>query len=259
MASYAYSIPGSPSRLFKATMVAVGFLLLSDLGYRCMASRYAQVGRSVPLPPGTLAKIPMKIGDWTGTDVPMDQDVIYRTQTDDRINRVYRRGQDEVNFYVAYGVRTRDLFPHRPEVCYEGAGWNLDDQKELNLQGNDEVALPVQIQKFTRGELEKEQVMVLNYYLVNGVYSADVSGLRRDAWRLDKHQSYCAQVQITASTFSNERSELLIGTFAQAAGPFVRDLLKREVEAQQAATKPAQGAAVTLPAETRPSETQRAR
>ena len=183
MVSYSHSGQRKSGGVWKAAIVAVLFLLLSDRGYRYAAARYAQVGRSVPLPAGTLAQLPMRIGDWTGQEVPLDADVIRGTDTDDRVNRLYRRGTDDVSFYVAYGVRIRDLAPHRPEVCYVGSGWVLEHHRELNLQTTDGAVLPVQIQRFSRGELDKQHVTVLNYYIVNGIYSADVSGLRREAMR----------------------------------------------------------------------------
>jgi EpsI family protein len=223
----------------KAAGVAVAVLLLSGLGYRLAAAKYAQISTSTPLPAGTLARIPVQIGDWKGRDVELDPAIIKFTDTDDRLNRLYRNRRDTVNLYVAYGVRIRDLAPHRPEICYVGAGYLLDRRKEMDLKSADGTTLPVQIQTFTRGELQREQVTVLNYYLVNGVYSADVSGLRRQAMRLDRSHSYSVQVQITSSGAS-EPAETAVRAFAEESAPAIRDLIVSAVKAQ--ATRPADAA-----------------
>lgn len=214
-------------RIWKATGVALLILLLGDAGYRVASARYAQLSSSVPLPPGTLNQFPMQLGEWTGRDVKLDPAIVRFTDTDDRLNRVYTRGVETITLYIAYGVRLRDLSPHRPDKCYGGAGWTLETTRTLQVASPDGASLPCEVMTFTRGVLEKELVTVLHYYLVNGQHHADVSGLRNQAAKLMGGPSYCCQVQVACGSGSPERADKLIREFTGMAAPRVRELLDR--------------------------------
>ena len=97
--------------------LAVGFalalLLLSGAGFRALAAYYSRPSTSVPIPKGTLAKLPVRIGEWVGEDTPMDERIVRKTDADDLVNRLYQRtgGSQAISLFVAYGVRLRDLSP----------------------------------------------------------------------------------------------------------------------------------------------------
>lgn len=185
-----------------AAAVAAAILFACGIGYRVLAARLARPVESSPLPPGTLAKFPLELADWSGREVPMDQAVIRATDTDDLLNRNYTRrsGGDSVGFYVAYGVRARDLMPHRPEVCYPGAGWTLNSSEPAQVTLKDGSRLACQLYRFTKGAgLTDQRIVVLNYYIIDGAYCADVSALRSSAWRGQDAVNYTAQVQVTCA------------------------------------------------------------
>lgn len=209
-----------------ATAVGVALLLACGWGYRAAEDRLADVSGTVPLPRGTLAAVPLEIAGWIGRDVPLDEHVVRATATDDHINRVYRRGRDVVTLFVGYGVQLRDLAPHRPQVCYPGAGWTLSRASVEHADANDGVTLPFQIHRFYRAGLAQERITVLNYYLVDGVYCPDVSLLRSKAWRLKNDVRYAAQVQITCTPrFSHAWDEEVASRFAADAAPVIRAVL----------------------------------
>ena len=207
---------------------ALVLLVASGVGYRVAADRLATVTGSVPLPRGTLSALPLDIDHWTGRDVVLSDEIIQATDTDDHVNRNYvRRGSMQgVSFYVAYGVRFRDLTPHRPEVCYPGAGWTLDRSDDLDIELGEGTVLPCKLYRFSRGGLDTRRMTVLNYYVVDNQYCRDVGLLRSKSWRVDTDASYVAQVQITCAedAFLNQ-SEELVGEFAGVSGPVVRQLL----------------------------------
>lgn len=184
-----------------AMVVAGGLMLVFGLVYRAVAARLEAPNDTAPIAAAALARFPMQLGDWTGEDVPMDDEIVRRTGTDAHLNRRYvrRGGLEGVSFYIASGVKARDLMPHRPEVCYTGAGWTLTERQsvELPLTGS-ATKLPCNIMQFSRGALNTQGVVVLDYYLVDGEYCADVSLLRSKAWRGQGSVRYVAQVQITA-------------------------------------------------------------
>ncbi len=211
-----------------ALCVALAVLLAAGAGYRILAARHVALDTSTPIPRGTLARVPLEIGDWRGQDVPMDERVVRRTDTDDHINRSYRRSGGTVFLFVGYGIRLRDLAPHRPEVCYPGAGWTLDGVRNVDLPLSDGGTLPCRILRFHRGGLEARSVVVLNYYIVNDESCPDVSLLRSKAWsgRRDGTLRYSAQVQITApEDMGRFGAEALVRDFAAEAAPWIRKVL----------------------------------
>lgn len=194
-------------------------MLVSGLTYRLMAARVGTPLATAPIAPGALAEFPMQIADWVGEEVPLDAAIIRGTQTDAHINRRYSRHNDleSVSFYVACGVRTSEMAYHRPDVCYPGAGWTRVEQHPLELPLSEETELPCTIFQFARGELRKETVTVLHYWIVDGRFCRDVSPLRSRLWRLSAKVDSIAQVQIVASsteTLTSEAASKLVCAFA---------------------------------------------
>lgn len=221
-------------RFVRGMAVGVVLLIGSGAGYRTLAGRYNLLTASVPLPPGTLARLPLQLGDWMGREMPLDEAVVRATDTDDHVNREYRHrhGQPAVSLFVAYGVNLRDLAPHRPEVCYPGAGWTLQETRKLTLTTADQSDLPCRVHRFKRGGLVRENITVLNYYIVDGKYCPDVSLLRSKAWRLSLQAKYAAQVQIVCggSHMDPRGAEAATKAFAADSAPAIRDLLVAAVE-----------------------------
>lgn len=216
-------------------IAAAAMLVVCGVAYRAAADRLGRLGEGVSLPHGTLGQVPLEIGGWKGADVALDPSVIRATDTDDLINREYRSAESgrAVALYVAYGIRLRDLAPHRPEVCYPSAGWTLQETRKIEVQGADGVPIACQVHTFRRGGLEAARLIVLNYYIVDGTYCADVSLLRSMQWRGGTSGgSYAAQVQIACSGLLNPQSaEEAVKAFAALAAPVVHGHLTQAVAA----------------------------
>lgn len=207
-----------------AVLAAVALFIAGGMSYRASATRLNGVGDSVPLPRGTLASIPLQIGEWRGEDVALDEEIITRTDTDDHVNRIYTRrgGHEGVAVFVAYGVRMRDLMPHRPEVCYPGAGWVADGTQQASPPDTRGVEIPCQIHHFRRGGFDGRTVTVLNYYIVDGQRHADVAVLRALGAKGPSSVRYVARVQVTSlKDFTRSAAEDLVRTFAEEFAPIV--------------------------------------
>ncbi len=214
----------------RAAVVAAVLFVASGIGYRVLAERLARPVESVPLPGEGLSEFPMEVGDWQGQDLPLSEAIIRATDTDDHLSRRYTRhgGTDAVTLFVAYGVRTRDLLPHRPEVCYPGAGWVIHERDAHELEVPGLGTLPCQIYRFSLGGLDTKAVRVLNYYIVDGEYCEDVSLLRSKVWRAAGDQHYMAQVQIAApeGMLGDDRSAVrAITDFARASAVPLRRMM----------------------------------
>lgn len=210
-----------PRPVVVAAAAASVLMFVFGLGYRVVAARLESPIGGPPISPDALARFPRQIGDWTGEDIALDEAIVRQTDTDAHVNRRYSRpgGLEAVSFYVASGVKARDLMPHRPEVCYTGAGWTLADRQSVELPLSDSTKLPCNVMQFSRGALNAQQVVVLDYYLVDGQYCADVSLLRSKAWRGQGSVRYVAQVQIVAPITETRK--------AQAATRLVSDFAVR--------------------------------
>ena len=226
--------PNSKSVIIAAA--AAGLLMLvSSAGYRILAAHLEAPVNTTPISPAALQRLPLQIGDWTGREVPLDEAVVRATDTDAHVNRSYSRrgGFEYVLLYIASGVKARDLMPHRPEVCYTGAGWTLINKRSMELPLSDGTELPCNVMQFSRGALNTEKVMVLDYYIVDGQYSSDVSLLRSKAWRGSGAVRYVAQVQIVISILSNQTEDSAIKTvhaFAVESASLIAGLFESDEE-----------------------------
>jgi EpsI family protein len=183
-----------------AAATAAALMLISGGAYRLAAAYLDRPTDSVPLARGTLAKaFPMQIGGWQGRERPVEEAVVKGADCDDYISRTYARSAESVQLWVAYGVRARDLMPHRPEVCYPGNGYTLEDSRSLELPIGSGQKLDCRTYQFSRSGFGAGQMIVLNYYIVDGQCSPDVSLLRSKALRGSGGIRYMAQVQVVAS------------------------------------------------------------
>jgi EpsI family protein len=239
---------GNAANNKRALMIAVGaalgLLIVSGVGYRVLAWRLGATDGGTPLPPGALQRLSMKIGDWVGQDVKLDERIVEATDTDAHVNRRYvkRNSAEGVSLYIAYGVRARDLMPHRPEVCYPGNGWTMQDTRHIDLPLPDGTKLKCRILKFSRAGLSTENITVLSYYLVDGEYSSDVSLLRSKAWAGQGGIGYMAQVQVTCpgrGQLSPESSVKSVSAFAADSARGIYELFQHSGEdADKADTQP---------------------
>ena len=232
--------------LLAAIAVTVGLLLASGIGYRMVADYLARPTDHVPMSAEELNRLPLRIGGWVGRDVPMEEAIVKATDADAVINRTYSQegGGQAVGFFMAYGVRARDLMPHRPEVCYPGSGWTLQDTETRELELLDGSKLPCRVYTFSRTGLGAQAITVLNYYIVDGQFAPDVSLLRSRAWRGSGGVRYVAQVQITCSGSADldaSSAERAVRAFAGDSASAIRALLPgASQEAAESASPAAQ-------------------
>ncbi len=231
------SNPNSKSVIIAA--IVAGFLMfVSSAAYRVLAARLEAPINTTPISPAALERLPLQIGDWMGREVPLDEAIVRATDTDAHINRSYSRNNASqyISLYIASGVKARDLMPHRPEVCYTGAGWTLIDKRSMELPLSDEMELPCNTFRFSRGTLNTNKTVLLNYYIVDGQYCRDVSLLRSKAWRGSGTVRYMAQIQIAASAKSNltaDSAARMVSDFAVESASSISRLFEDAEEDQR--------------------------
>jgi len=233
-----------PGRPLTAVIAASVFMLGTGIGYRVLAAHLdAPVGAN-SIPASAVERFPLEIGVWKGEELPIDPNLVVATDTDAHISRQYSRGNglEAVSLWVACGVRTRDLMPHRPEVCYTGNGWTLQGRRTIDLPISDGRVLPCNLIRFSRGALNTEGVVVLYYYVVDGQYCRDVAEWR---YRL-KGIGYVAQVQVVAPISAGlkaDAAERLVSAFAADSAMPITALFAdiRETPVPNGAANPTRG------------------
>lgn len=219
------------SPVISAAIAAIILMFVFGLSHRILSGRLLYSVEMPPIDPNALAKFPMEIGMWTGREMPLDEAIIEATGTDAHISRNYVRdgGMEGVSLYVAFGQRARDLMPHRPDVCYVGAGWTRGGTESVELPLADGTKLPCTILQFSRGSLMQSKVMILDYYIVDGSICSDISLLRSKIWRGAGSVNYTAQIQISVPVLTNHDSESAkktVSAFAIESAPLLRQLLE---------------------------------
>jgi len=212
--------------------LALFILVVTGVVYRLAATRLGALAAQVSLPRGSLERLPLRLGNWYGQESPLDETLVRATDTDDHVSRSYVRvgTPGVVALFIGYGVHLRDLMPHRPDVCYPGAGWAIEDRKDLTVPLSAGGQLPCRLFTFRRGGLDAQRIHVLNYYIVDGEPSADVSSLRAKAWRFETDVAYVAQVQVSCtSRASGEDCERLVLAFLDPAAPAIQQSLEAAV------------------------------
>lgn len=71
------------------------------------------------------ANVPKKIGDWTGVDTPVEEEVQERAGAVNFVNRRYTHAQTNryVDLWLIIG-HARDIIRHTPDICYASSGYH---------------------------------------------------------------------------------------------------------------------------------------
>lgn len=224
----------SDRRPIAAAIVATAMMFVSGAAFHTLVARVRGSMAGLPISPETLEGFPMQIGGWTGKEVPMDETIAGKTDADAHINRQYSRqnGRESVILYVAYGGSWEMIF-HRPEICYPGNGWTLIDSNSMELPVHNGMKLPCRIFRFSRGELQTREVVVLYYCFADGLTYSNISLLRSRVWGALAAVDRFAQVQIVVSSegiLTSEAMIRIVSDFAVESASSIAQLLDDAAE-----------------------------
>jgi hypothetical protein len=217
-------------RGWPALMIAIGGLLVGGMTYRiASANLNSIVGTRIALE-RPLSIFPLEIMDWHGEDVPIPINIQRVAGVDDFLSRLYvnKTNQTWVNLYVAYTARPRSMLGHRPQICYPASGWVHDYTNHAEVVTKAGSHIPFLLHRFHRPQQEREERVVLNYYIVNGRLTDDESVFSGVGWRTPNIAGnparYVAQVQISSTLegsvrrAAEEMSDALITFFPDVNG-----------------------------------------
>lgn len=176
---------------------AAVFLAAAIAGQQMLRGHLAKV-RRVPATPlqHSLADIPMRLGQWVGSDLPIDPANRYG---DEHVYRTYRHLEtgNSVTVWVAYSESGADRF-HHPEVCMAVAG----NQEDRNVRQT--LAVPGEgaaIQRYRfQGPSGSQWIFYWHYTLPSD------SGYELDAMQQLYQRLHRRASSITVEVFAPSRS-----------------------------------------------------
>jgi hypothetical protein len=176
-----------------------------------------------------LASLPLELGEWIGKDLEIPVGVQRIARNDDFVNRQYRHAQSGqvANLYVGYTGRPRTMLQHCPTDCYPSAGWLHLSSNTLSIAG---VPHPVLAHLFRKPAPSPAQIVVLNYYVLNGSPTLDEGRFSdlsaRDPNLRGDMTRYVAQVQVMAPCIAGvEHARLAAERFVRDSSAAIRALL----------------------------------
>lgn len=220
---------GGRPRQHAVAVAVTALFVVSGLTYRAYSAWLDRAPSHLPFERDALSALPLQLGPWEGVDRDIDELLVRAADVDAYLHRRYIRASDhsEVAVWVAFGVRTRDLAPHRPAVCYPSAGWGLQRQRNAAVDDVAGESLPVKLFDFESPHLDGRPITVLNYYVVDGRTLADIAELRAVSWKAGADLTYVAQVQLTVRSGAQDgEAERRSGTLRDFVREFQPALLR---------------------------------
>lgn len=220
--------------------VVLGVLLASGAAQRAIEAQIdAAVNRSIPtLQP--LSTIPLRLGSWSGQDVPLDEQVRRIAGEDDFVNRAYvhESSRRAVGVYVGYLGRPRSRLGHRVAVCRTAHGWKMVSEERWTMTSHEKGGVPSLIYEWNRPGHGNSREMDLTFHVINGQWRNDPDELdqynRRDVF--GRSARYVARIQLTVESSGDRKADLetLSDLASEILGP-VRSLLPDHVQTASAA------------------------
>jgi EpsI family protein len=116
-----------------------------------------------------LTSLPFHLGPWTGTDVPMQPDVLAILGPGDFLQRFYEdtsASQPYVDLFLAYfpSQRTGDTI-HSPKHCLPGAGWLPTESRRISISFPGRA--PFEVNRYVIAKGDERQLVLYWYWAHN--------------------------------------------------------------------------------------------
>ncbi len=183
---------------------AVAIMILVGAGYRILAASMKSLTQKPINLPVPITAFPFSVGNWSGEDIPVPENIQRVSGNDEFLNRLYinRTGNQWANVYIAYSARPRTMLGHRPQVCYVGAGWVHDSTELLEFFSRSSRPVSSLLHHFHKPAPSNEEIVVLSFYILNGQIISKEKGFSGIGWRTPNIAGdvtrYVAQVQISS-------------------------------------------------------------
>ncbi len=212
----------STPRFVVATLLILGAALL-------LQAR----ARSEIFPPRLpLKQFPAQLGDWTGTDVAIDKDVLEVLGPGDFLVRIYQSQQKTpyIDLFIAYfrSQRAGDTI-HSPQHCLPGSGWAPVENKRITLTMPGHEPFPANRYLIAKGDARQ---FVLYWFWAHdrGVASEYWAKFYLVADSIKMNRSDGALVRITSPMYPGETADAAqqrVFPFASEVMPLLDNYIPR--------------------------------
>lgn len=207
IANYTRPIKVGENFVWVVWILAILLLLCAGMTYRA-ASHLKHIVETPIRLPIFLSAFPTRIGNWVGSDLPIPsttKEYMEENFADDFLSRQYVNTTSNTwaNVYVVYcSSRPSGILGHQPLVCYPAHGWIHDGTEPSLFTSQTGRQVRCLIHRFHKLAPAYEQMVVLNFYILNGQITTkekDFSGpLGRRPNIAGDPARYVAQVQISS-------------------------------------------------------------
>lgn len=180
-----------------------------------------------------LQSFPMQLGDWTGTNVPLEKDALDVLGAGDFLNRNYENDAEQqppVNLFIAYfrSQRTGDTI-HSPQHCLPGSGWNPISNTQVTLSTPGHKPFPVNRYVVAKGE--SRQLVVYWYWAHDrGVANEYLAKYYLVADSIKMNRSDGSLVRIVTQMYPGETADAAqqrMSTMTSSVLPLLDDYIPR--------------------------------
>jgi len=211
-------------------VLALALLIISGIFYRVLSNHFREFVDKPIILPVPLKEFPKEVGPWKGEDVPISQTILKVAGNDDYLSRLYinKSNNQWVNVYVAFTARPRTMLGHRPQVCYPASGWIHLGSEEISIKSKSGAIIPCLLHRFRRPAPRHEEILVLNYYILNGRLTINEKTFDSIGYRTPNIEGdiarYVTQVQISSTMEASARNaihwfvDLLMDYFPDQSG-----------------------------------------
>ncbi len=155
-----------------------GAIVASGLAAQAALERISRPERPALRRP--LSSLPRELGDWTGVDQPVSDDLIQKAQLTEHLSRLYEsRKRPGVVFrlWVNYSILGNNL-RHTPEVCLPGAGWTKIESQTRVFDVVDGTRPPLKVSRLGYSQADMVEHVGFWYYIFGeGMLENYVRGL----------------------------------------------------------------------------------
>jgi EpsI family protein len=206
-------VRGSTARLILATLCIASAVVLLQARER-----------SEVFPPRfALKQFPTQLGDWTGTDVAIDKEVLDVLGPGDFLLRIYQNPQQTqyIDLFIAYfrSQRAGDTI-HSPGHCLPGAGWTTVENTRILLSMPGHELFPANRYIVAKGD-SRELVLYWFWAHDRGVASEYWAKFYLVADSIKMNRSDGALVRITTTMYPGETADAA----QQRLLPFTADVI----------------------------------
>ena len=174
-----------------------------------------------------LKELTNTIGTWSGSDLEIDPNLYRNYNFADIVNRVY---QNPIGDKLALNLTLwRDydpVIPHKPEICYPYAGWDIQDRKVVTVTPAS--GPPFQAHILTL-ESHAKQILVLYWVVIDGQTAIDDDQVRKV---FQRHRGFgesrppAIKVMLQADAQDSAGAERMLVDLAAQAAPLVPEFLQ---------------------------------